>query len=235
MKIQTIRNTRYNYEFKLSTDKTRNLNFVLAKPEIYQELYGMMHSYLVGRNTGVILELEDEKNYDPRFMLVDEHLNYYDLLDLFVDMKHTEDFEQIADDANHTFTDMLSERNNYNCEGFLKVQDCQIMIPSSLSAAEAVLAYYSLLTSIRNRYKMNTPLIIEGLGRYALKYAPLVVQLVASTAPQAVVFMTEYNFTTPIQNDTANAQDSVYDMIRYNHLGFVYRLEDKVSEYEQQF
>ena len=182
------------------------------------------------------IEFDEEKKYDTRLMRIEENHDYRDLLDYFVGMQVTDDFADISERANQTYGRILSEHKDYGGKEFLKMKNYQIMIPPRLGAPEASIAYYSLLASIREKYMVNTPLIIEGFGRYGLKYAPLLSQLVSQMAPQSLVFLTRPNFEVSMYNyRTRKSIQSVRDTIKHV-TGSVYCLEtDRVTEYEPIF
>ena len=236
MRIRTIRNIQENYEIRLPAGRKKRLNFVIAEPGLYSELFEELLWYFGNDRDGKIeVDLDGEKRYDPKFMFIEEHHHdYYDLLDYFADMKYMEDFAKISERANQMFGKILSEHKNKGYTEFLKIKDRHIMVPPSLPAAEASIAYYSLLAAIRERYRMDTPLVVEGIGRYGLKYAPLLVQLMAEVAPQVLILVTEANFTTPMYNyRTRKPTMSVYDTVRRSLMGSAFRLEESgVSKYK---
>lgn len=193
---------------------------------MYYSLFDLLCSYFIKGGTGdgmIELDMVEKKHrYDARLMLVEEHLDYYDLLDYFAGTRYTGDFEEISGTANRIFTKILSEHKDSNCGGFLKTENYQIMVPQSLSAAEATIAYYSLLVAIRKKYRIGLPLIVEGLGRRGLKYAPLLAQTAAEAAPQVVILMTSRNFERPMFNyRTRKKTRSLYDEVRKSTLGSV--------------
>lgn len=236
--MRTIRNVQENYEIRLPAGSKKRLNFVIAEPGLYSGLFERLFWHFAkGRDGRMEVDLDGEKRRDLKFMFVEEHHDYCDLLDYFVGMKYTEDFARISERANQTFGRILSEHKDYGSREFLKMKDYQILIPPRLPAPEASIAYYSLLAAIREKYRIDTPLVVEGLGRYGLKYAPLLVQLIAEVAPQALILTTEANFTMPMYNyRTRKPTRSVYDTVRRNLMGSAYRLEGNgVSEYAPRF
>ena len=112
--------------------------------------------------------------------------------------------------------------------GFLELENNRIMVPPRLSAAESTLAYYSLLVTIRKKYRMDTPLIIDSFGSRGLKYCPMIVQLLAETVPQTLIFTTEGNFGISMYNyRTRKEIPSIYKTVKEDTLGAVYRLDGK--------
>ena len=229
-------NLQDDYELVLSTDGTRKLNFVISEPDLYQELFHRICLCLVRRESMLEIEFDEEKRYDTKLMRIEENHDYRDLLEYFVEMQVTDDFADISERTNHTYGRILSEHKDYGSKEFLKMENYQIMIPPRLGAPEASIAYYSLLAAIREKYRVNTPLIIEGFGRYGLKYAPLLAQLVSQMAPQSLIFLTRPNFEISMHNyRTRKPIQSVRDAIKHI-TGSVYCLETgRIAEYEPTF
>ncbi len=234
MKIKTITNKLDNYQIKLSTSNTKNLNFILDDSGAGSTLFDKLHSYFsTGRNDVLDLDLIERKRYDINLMFVEEYLDYHDLLDYFVTMGFTDEFLEISESANQIYTKMLSEHKTAGCGGFLKLENSQIMVPRYLSAPEATLAYYALLIAIRKRYRVDLPLIINRFGRWGLKYCPLVVRTLAEISPQTLIFTSEGNFGVSMHNYRTDKKiPSIHQTIKNKTLGMAYRLDkDGVSEY----
>lgn len=226
VKINTIKSIEDNYEIKLSTKNEQNLNFVLCEQKKYSMFYARLLSHFAYGGTLIELDLQDEKRYDTKLMFVYENLDYRDLLDYFLDMRQTSDFEEISNNANIIFNKLLGQNDD-----FLKIDNHQIMIPDSLSADEATIAYYALLAAIRKKYMINYPLIIEGFGRWGLNYAPLLAHLVYEFTPQALIFTTENIFATTMNVHAQGIVNPIFEKIR-NAIGSIYKMNNgKMTAY----
>lgn len=167
MRINVIRSILDGYEIRLSAQKGRNLNFVVCESRGNTWLFERLWRYFVhGKDHEIELDVEDGRRCDTHLMFVYENLDYYDLLDYFVEMRYPEDFEEITDRANMTFYEILGRNPGCGGRDFLKIEKYQIMIPKSLSANEATISYYALLAAIREKYRINYSLIIENFGRW---------------------------------------------------------------------
>ncbi len=227
MKIKTIRNIYEKYEVELSTDDTKNLNFIIDGTSTGQTLYYKLQSYFMhGRDGRMEIDLIDERNCDLRFMFVDEYPDYHELLDYFVGMKFTGEFSEISKDANDIFNKMILEHGDGGLD-FLKMEDNHIMIPKSLSTAKSTTAYYALLVAIIRRYRINQPVIINDFGRWGLKYGPLILELLSKNVPQVLIFTSDGKFSRPTRNyRTKKDIPSMYDIIKDSTLGRAHCLTD---------
>lgn len=195
MKISAIRSIEDNYKIKLSTKVKKNLNFIICEPEEQLQYCGRIWSYFAREKTLIEIDIQDETRFVPKFMFVDEDMDYRDFLNYFVDMKYTEDFEEIVIDVNHIGKKLLDYYSEWNGD-LLKFDGYDILVPKYLEPDEAVVAYYALLIAIRRKYKINYPLIVERFGRWGLKYSALISQLISNNVPQALIFVTERNFAS---------------------------------------
>ncbi len=227
MKIKKIRNIYEKYEFELSTDDVKNINIILDDTSMGQTLYYKLQEYFMyGRDGRMEVDLVDERRYDPRFMFVEEDLDYHELLDYFVGMKFTGEFSEISKDANDMFNKIIQEHKRGGLD-FLKMEDGHIMIPKSLSDAESTVAYYALLVAMIKRYRINLPLIINGFGRWGLKFGPLILDLLTENVPQVLIFTGYANLSTPTRNTRKRKGiPSMYDYVKDSTLGRAYALTD---------
>ena len=109
------------YQIKLSTSKTSNLNFILSNSDQGAILYDRIRSHFISGSDGSMeIDVTGKENYDILFAFIDEPPNYGYLLDLFVDMETTGEFQAISDDANNMYTKFLVEHKTSGCGGVFR-------------------------------------------------------------------------------------------------------------------
>ncbi len=231
MRIKTIRNISDDCQISLSTDRTKNINFIVGENTAGKTtLFNKIRSCLSNseKNSGIELELTEKGDYETDYIFVDSYARIDELL------KHLNELG-LADDI---LVDVIkrTERMLQKIHGvfddkkcLLKLEKGKVIMPTSLAHAPNRILYFAVLIALREQRGVELPLIADCplLSQY-LMFSKRLVQMIADNTAQALFFELPFSVTGTAQDNwwDDDAPDvSLYDDMKNNGtLGSLYVL-----------
>lgn len=191
MKIKNIRNISEDYELLLSTDDTKNINFVTGNLDTgYEILFNKMKSYLSGsKSTDIELELEGDWNHDVKdIFFSEEETRYYEDLDyvnrLELDKNTLEDIVKKARAMLQTIHGVFDYEHSLP-----RVEHGRVVRgDQSLAKEPQTIASIAMRLALVNQRGDRLPMIFENCLCYNYGFGKRLIEMIAKHSEQALFF-----------------------------------------------
>ena len=254
MKIIRVVGPAEKFLIQLSTDNTRNMNFIIgknasgktllfnkikscfssnakyARTEVYDSPYRQKTDQIISLHdpdsSHTVLCTEDV-SCDMRQIFVDEE-TLYEILEYVNGLRLPEEaLQAIINRANLMLQKIHGVFDLEECA--LRLENGQITCSLNLASGPMTICYITILVAFRAESGIELPLIVDGCtDRVSGVFRQRLVQMIADNVAQSLIMITDVTFLSKCGSDLDDDSSdlSVYEYLKNNkNLGFVYELK----------